>query len=140
MVTQTQEQKLASIDVITQFGQSWFGKLNQHVDVENIIKMVSDTYLEMVFPKQTIKDHQEFREWYKTVGETYYDQDHTIEKFDVQISDAAKIDVVVVWRAKQRSDDELLTVRVTQSWVITQSFTTGLPIITKYVVDSFSDV
>ena len=146
MVTKIQEQdsiveqNLALTDVITQFGQSWFDKLNRHVDVENIIEMVSETYLEMVFSEQTIKDRQEFRQWYKTVGETYYDQNHTIEKFDVQISDAAEIDVVVVWRAKQRADDESLAVRVTQSWIVTQSLTTGLPVITKYVVNSFSDI
>lgn len=146
MPTQTQEhnstvkQQLALTDTITQFGRSWFDKLNQHVNVESIIDMVSDSNLEMVFPEQSIQNHQEFQEWYKTVGETFYDQDHTIEKFDIQISDAAKIDVVVVWKAKQRSDDKSLAVRVTQSWVVTQSLSTGLPVITNYVVESFDDV
>jgi hypothetical protein len=124
---------------ITQFGRSWFDKLNRHIDVEDIIKMVSDTSLEIVFPEKTIRNYDDFRDWYSTVGKTYYDQDHTIEKFDIQISDAAKIDVVVVWRAKQFSDDKSLAVRVTQTWVVTKSLTSGMPVITNYKVNTFSD-
>lgn len=133
------QQKALTEDEIIQFGRSWFDKLNRHIDVEHIIKMVSDTSLEMVFPEKTIRNYDDFRDWYEAVGKTYYDQAHTIEKFDIKISDAAKIDVVVVWRAKQISDDTSLTVRVTQSWVVTKSLTSGLPVITNYTVDTFSN-
>lgn len=126
-------------DDIIQFGKIWFEKLNRHVDVEDIIKMVSDTSLEMVFPEQNIRNHDDFRDWYDAVGKTYYDQNHTIERFGIEISDAAKIDVVVVWRAKQIADGISLAVRVTQSWVVTKSLTTGQPVITNYQVLTFSD-
>ena len=142
MVTQTpkfKQKPTITEEELVQFGQSWFDKLNRHTQVEELLEMVSDTNLEMVFPEQTIRNYDDFRDWYDVVGKTYYAQDHTIEKFDIQISDAAKINVVVVWRAKQLADDKSLAVRVTQTWVVTNSLTNGLPVITNYEIHSFSD-
>lgn len=146
MVTQlekqnsTVEQKNAlTQEQLIQFGKGWFDKLNRHVDVEEIIKLVSDTNLDVVFPDMTIHNHDDFRQWYAGVGETYYDQDHTIERFDITISDAAKIEVTVVWRAKQRPDGKSLAIRATQTWVVGQSLTTRQPVITNYAVHTFSD-
>lgn len=134
-------QKAALTDEeLLQFGKIWFNKLNKHAKVEELLKMVSDTQLEMIFPEQTIRNSEDFRSWYDAVGENYYDQDHTIEKFAIEISDGAKIDVVVVWRAKQKADGVSLAVRVRQTWIITQSITSRQPVISNYVVHSFEDV
>jgi hypothetical protein len=100
---------------LIQFGKVWYERLNHHADVEELLPMVSDTLLEMVFPDSTIQNHNDFRNWYEAVGKTYYDQDHTVEKFDITISDAARIDVIVVWKASKYYDNTTAAFRIPQT-------------------------
>jgi hypothetical protein len=134
-----QKTTLAQEELI-QFGKIWYERLNRHADVEELLPMVSDTLLEMVFPDSTIQNHNDFRTWYEAVGRTYYDQDHTVEKFDITISDAARIDVIVVWKSTKYSDNTTAAFRIPQTWILTKSLTTSKPVITKYIVHSFAEV
>ena len=62
---------------IDAFVETWFEGLNRHIDVEQMLSMVSTEGLEMVFPETTIRGQDDFRRWYSAVGASFTAQQHT---------------------------------------------------------------
>jgi hypothetical protein len=132
---------MMSVDLATKsFVHEWFDLLSAHAPVEKLLPMVSAGELEMVFPERTLRSHADFRDWYRVVGLTYADQDHTIEGLEeTPAADGLDLAVTVVWQAKQLSDGKRVRVRVHQEWHLMTS-ETSQPVITKYRVGAFQDL
>lgn len=102
--------------------------------------MVSGGDLEMVFPERTLRSLDDFRDWYRVVGETYSNQVHVVEELDSAPSgDGQDLAVTVVWRAVRRADAGPVAVRARQSWHLATSGN-GHPVITRYRVESMVDL
>jgi quinol monooxygenase YgiN len=128
-------------DEIRAFVTAWFDKLSRHVAVEELLPMLADDDLHMVFPEKTLRNQAAFRAWYAEVGRAYSHQEHLLEQLTIQNNAAeAALEVVVVWRAENRSDAARLAMRAVQSWTVKRSAATGQPIILTYLVRSLENV
>lgn len=132
---------MSADDVAGGFVGRWFGLLNEHAPVEQLLSMTSATDLEMVFPERTLRSHSDFRDWYATVGKTFTDQDHVVKELDARDeADRTDITLTVVWTATQLSDGSRQAFRINQSWQLVPSPETGTPVITRYRVLSLEGV
>jgi hypothetical protein len=123
------------------FVRRWFDLLSEHAPIEQLLPLVSDADLEMVFPEATLRSRDEFQRWYETVGNAYTDQGHVVKELDVHdVMDRADVALSVVWTATQRSDGAHLAYRVNQSWQLRRSPGNGEPVITRYRVLSMDSV
>ncbi len=130
-----------SEDETRSFVQQWFDKLSAHVDVEDLLPMISSgPDLEIAFPERTLTSHAEFRQWYEGIGNEYSAQAHDVEAVAVRpLEDGGTgLDVTVVWKADRR-DGSSVSARADQSWELRRSFSTGAPEIVKYRVLSLTD-
>lgn len=121
----------------------WFDLLSAHAPVEQILPLVSDHELEMVFPETTMTDEAQVRSWYTNVGRAYTEQSHTLVRLDVTaVADipAADVDLEVVWRARRTSDGAQLAFRAHQTWQVVRSFAGGVPVIERYRVQSLREL
>jgi hypothetical protein len=132
---------MMSVDRATeQFVGEWFDLLSAHAPVEKLLTLVSDGDLEMVFPERTLRSHDDIRDWYKGIGETYSNQVHVVEKIDsTPVGDGQDLAVTVIWKAVQIADGSQVAVRAQQSWHVATSGS-GQPIITKYRVETMVDL
>jgi hypothetical protein len=105
-------------DVVTaEFVHQWFDLLSMHEPVEDLLSLVSEQDLEMVFPPDILRGHEDFRRWYKAVGEANRDQSHTVERLETRRhGDIVNVDVTVVWQTTQTSDDVTIRRRARQQW------------------------
>lgn len=97
----------------------------------------------MRFPEATVRGHAEFREWYEGVVRTYFDEVHTIRELAVTTAgDRAEVKVVVNWQARTwtppAARSEYLSIDAGQTWEVARSPATGVPVIVRYVVDTFT--
>jgi quinol monooxygenase YgiN len=123
------------------FVQDWFEKLSRHVDVQELVDMLSPGDIEMVFPERTLSSVDDFRDWYAAIGQEYSQQSHEVERVETETeADGVSLDVSVVWIAQRRSDGSQIRARAGQRWVLERSFSTGRPAIARYRVISFEDL
>ena len=122
--------------------RDWYRALDVHKPMVDVLPYVSDGELEMVFPEATLRSLAEFESWYQGVIRIFFDEVHTMQALNVTLSpDKSKADVklVVLWEASRwnppAAQSERLIMDAYQTWVVKRSPTSGLPVITKYVVD-----
>ncbi|MFD4511338.1 hypothetical protein [Streptomyces sp. NPDC058457] len=120
---------------IEEFVQRWFGLLNVHAPVAELLPLVADGGLEMAFPERTLHSHADFLDWYAAVGEAYSEQDHTVEKLVHQETGARiGIDLTVVWTAKSTADGSVSAFRINQQWQLERPAPGAAPVIVDYQV------
>ncbi|RCG21913.1 nuclear transport factor 2 family protein [Sphaerisporangium album] len=116
-----------------EFARQWFDRLSAHEPVERLLPLVVDRDLEMAFPERTLRSHDDFRDWYAVVGESFTDQTHVVERLDARDDgDTVHVDVQVVWTATSTSDGSRSSFRVTQVWELAKT-PDGLAIVKYYV-------
>jgi hypothetical protein len=120
---------------VGRFVRNWFDLLSRHAPVAQVLPLVIDNGLEMVFPERTLRGHDDFVHWYAGVGASYTDQDHVVEDMrSVGNGDSVDVDLTVVWRAEKAADGSRLAFRVDQSWRLTRPAPTAAPMIASYRV------
>ena len=125
---------------ITAFAKDWYEKLDVHAPMVDILPMLSDEELTMVFPEATLNGLSEFENWYQGVIRIFFDEVHIVKKVDADISDdKAAVKVVVQWEASRWNPPARFSDRIKldayQTWDVKKSPKTGKPVITRYVVD-----
>lgn len=121
---------------------AWYKALDVHEPQVEVQQYVSEGELEMVFPEATLTSLAEFESWYQTVIRIFFDEVHTMQELNVELSaDGSQADVklVVYWAASRWSPpaakSERLMMDAYQTWVVKRSPASRKPVITKYVVD-----
>ena len=123
------------------FVETWFDKLSRHSAVEELLAMLADDSLEMVFPEETLRNKEEFIRWYGNIGRLYDNQVHMVEKLEAQsLPGLVDISLTVVWKAQRKLDNTHLASRAQQAWKVELSPTTMQPVITKYHVLSLEEI
>jgi len=125
---------------ITAFTRDWYEKLDVHAPMVDILPMLSDEELTMVFPEATLNGLADFERWYQGVIRIFFDEVHIVKEVNADISgDKATVEVVVQWEANRWNPPARFSDRIKldayQTWEVKKSPKTGKPVITKYVVN-----
>jgi hypothetical protein len=127
-------------DEVKKMAIEWYEKLDVHAPMVEILPMLGDEELNMVFPEATLEGQAGFEGWYQTVIRLFFDEVHELGDFDVEIKgDTAYIKLVVHWQASRWNPPARFSDRIDldayQTWEVKRSNKSGLPVVTKYVVD-----
>lgn len=126
-------------DAIRTFAEDWYKALDVHAPIEEVLPLMVDDGLEMVFPEATARGHEGFRAWYEAVTHRFFDEVHTVTKVEPVITgDTATVDVVVNWQAKiwdaPAPKSAWLGFDARQTWEV-KAGPEGQVLLTRYVVD-----
>lgn len=124
---------------IDQLARKWYRALDVHVPVEDLLPMLASEGLTMVFPEATLHGIEEFKGWYKTVTNRFFDEVHEVKSVDSHVhGDHSDVKVVVNWQAKiwdpPEAKSKWLGFDAYQTWVVTRA-PDGAAVVSKYVVD-----
>jgi len=130
MLTQQSIQTLA---------EAWYKKLDVHAPMVELLPLLADEELEMVFPEATVYGYAGFEGWFQRVIRIFFDEVHTVKLVSSEISgDTASVKVVVQWEASVWNAPEANSKRIMldayQTWEVKQ-LTDERIVITKYTVD-----
>jgi hypothetical protein len=130
-------------DEINDLADRWYKALDVHAPVEELLPMLADDGLEMVFPEETAVGHAGFTKWYERVARIFFDEVHTLAKVEPKIDgDKADVEVVVNWQAKVWNPPEpkskWLGFDAYQTWQVERSPESGKVVIKRYVVDDLA--
>ncbi len=121
---------------------TWFRKLTIKVPEEEMLALLSAESLEMRFPEETLRNHTDFKQWYKKVTHLFFDQVHELKMLDVDIrGDQATVHLIVNWQARTWNPpagfSEWRGFNVHQKWIVVQDPKSGKPVISVYHVGEF---
>jgi hypothetical protein len=130
-------------DEINDLADRWYKALDVHAPLEDLLEMLADDGLEMVFPEGTSRGHAGFTEWYERVTRIFFDEVHTLKKVEPTIGDGrADVEVVVNWQATVWNPPEpkskWLGFDAYQTWVVERSPESGKAVIKRYIVDDLA--
>ena len=125
---------------IDAFARDWYAKLDVHVPLVELLPLLADDDLEMVFPEGVTRGHAGFEAWYERVIRIFFDEIHTVTSVQsTPVGSQADVKVVVNWQAKvwnpPDAKSKWLGFDAYQTWVVRRSPMTQKPVVVKYVVD-----
>lgn len=118
----------------------WYQKLDVHAPVDELLPMLAESSLEMVFPEATLTTIDEFKGWYHAVTNRFFDEVHEMKSLDIKPRGAeADVTLVVNWQARiwnpPDRNSKWLGFDARQSWIVARSAVDGRAVVQKYVVD-----
>ena len=124
-----------SIDV---FVKDWYKKLDVHAPMVEVLPMLAQKDLVLVFPEVTDYGLAGFERWYQRVIRIFFDEVHAVKEVKSSITgNSATVSVVVQWEASVWNAPEATSKRIKldafQTWEV--SIQNEVLVITKYVVD-----
>ena len=127
-------------DEIRETAAAWYRKLDVHAPMVELLPMLADEELEMVFPEAPVTGWAGFEGWYQRVIRIFFDEVHTLKEVTPVIDgDRAEVKVVVQWEASMWSPPAAESARIKcdafQRWIMKRSSVTGKPIVVTYIVD-----
>lgn len=125
---------------IKELAAAWYGKLDRHAPMVEVLPLLADQGLEMRLPEATLKSLAEFEGWYQRVIRSFFDELHTLKEVRAAIEgESAKVHVVVEWQASLWSPPSAQSARIVadadQTWIVRRSEKTGKAVIAVYTVN-----
>ncbi|GAB3277745.1 hypothetical protein GCM10027347_51720 [Larkinella harenae] len=125
-------------EAITSLADVWYKKLDVHAPMVELLPLLADAELEMVFPEATITGWAGFEGWFQRVIRIFFDEVHTLKEVTSTIQgDQAEVKVIVQWEASVWNAPEATSKRIVadayQTWQV--KLQGDQPVITRYVVD-----
>ncbi|MCG5219448.1 nuclear transport factor 2 family protein [Streptosporangium sp. KLBMP 9127] len=95
-------QPTPSDGAVAEWVANWYRALDRHEDIEQLWNYLAGDDLVMVFPEGTSRGHDDFRKWYETVTNRFFDEQHQVTSVEVGAwrDGVAEIKVVVNWQAR----------------------------------------
>ncbi|MCE6990076.1 hypothetical protein [Dyadobacter sp. CY323] len=126
-------------EAIKELALDWYAKLDVHVPMVEVLPLLADAELEMVFPEATVYGYAGFEGWFQRVIRIFFDEVHTVKSVESTINgDRATVKVVVQWEASVWNAPEAYSKRIKcdafQTWEVKLN-DAGKVVITKYIVD-----
>jgi SnoaL-like domain len=134
----TKDDPLDEAEVRT-FVEDWYGRLDRHVPVDELLPLLARDGLEMVFPEGDVNSQDDFVRWYSEGLEHYAAEQHLVSEILVSTS-GSTADVVVrlEWRATiadpAPGEPARLVSPMRQRWSIRRD-ADGRPVIATYYCD-----
>ena len=126
-------------EAIEELAKNWYRKLDVHAPMVEVLPMLIDEGLEMVFPEATVYGYAGFEGWFQRVIRIFFDEVHTVKSVESDINgDTATVKVVVkleasVWNAPD-AESKRITLDAFQTWEV-KAGPNDTVLITKYTVD-----
>ena len=125
---------LSEIDALA---RNWYQQLDVHASLLDLLPMLADEGLEMVFPEATERGYAGFEHWYGRVIRIFFDEVHTVKSVEFA-NGGAQVHVVVHWAASvwtpPAAKSERIACLADQTWEVARN-ASGNAVITKYVVN-----
>ncbi len=130
---------LTTLDV-NELVYTWYKKLDVHAPVEEVVPLLVSKDLKMVFPESTLTTMDEFKDWYKTVTNLFFDEIHNMKMLNIDIDgDNCTVKLVVNWQAKiwnkPDAKSKWLGFDAIQTWIVVKDEKSGKAVIKEYIVD-----
>ena len=127
-------------EAIEQLAKDWYRKLDVHAPMVEVLPMLADEELEMVFPEATVYGYAGFEGWYQRVIRIFFDEVHTVKLAESTIDgDKASVKVVVQWEASVWNSPEAYSKRIKldayQTWEVAYRADSQRIVVTRYTVD-----
>ena len=127
-------------EAIEQLAKDWYRKLDVHAPMVEVLPMLADEELEMVFPEATVYGYAGFEGWYQRVIRIFFDEVHTVKLAESTIDgDKASVKVVVQWEASVWNGPEAYSKRIKldayQTWEVAYRPDSQRIVVTRYTVD-----
>lgn len=124
---------------IKSFAESWYKLLDVHAPQVELLPLLDNENLEMVFPEATVYGHAGFEGWFQRVIRIFFDEVHTVKLVEPIITEStAVVKVIVHWEASVWNSPDANSKRIMldayQTWEVKQ-LTDERIVITKYTVD-----
>jgi hypothetical protein len=124
---------------VDKLARDWYHALDVHVPVEDLLPMLANDGLTMVFPEATLHGIEDFKGWYRDVTHKFFDEVHTVTEVDSKPRGTdSDVKVVVNWQAKvwnpPDAKSKWLGFDAYQTWVVTRA-PSGKAVIVTYTVD-----
>ncbi|WP_017314367.1 hypothetical protein [Mastigocladopsis repens] len=124
-------------ELVTDF----YAKLDAHAPVEEYDRFFAfdEEGFKMQFPSQTLHNRQEFKQWYESSVNLYFDEIHQLKEINVSAtSEQAEVKAIVhwegsVWKAPA-SHSQRTIADADHSWVVKRSPQTYKPVFKSYIV------
>ena len=125
---------------VNELATEWYRKLDVHAPMVEILPILADKELEMVFPEATVHGYAGFEGWYQRVIRLFFDEVHTLKEVTLMPGEGAvEVKVVVQWEASVWNPPNAKSARINcdayQRWFVKRSPATAQPIVVKYIVD-----
>jgi len=127
-------------DAIDKFARDWYRKLDVHAPMVEILPMLDEKNLFMIFPEATLTGLAAFESWYQGVIRIFFDEVHNVQSVQSKINgDEAEAKIVVRWEASRwkppaRSSDRIKC-NAYQTWNVKKCPGPVGMVVTKYIVD-----
>ena len=123
---------------ITALADNWYKKLDVHAPMVELLPLLADEELEMVFPEATITGWAGFEGWFQRVIRIFFDEVHTLKEVTSTVQgDQAEVKVIVQWEASVWNAPEATSKRIVadayQTWQV--KLKGEKLVITRYEVD-----
>lgn len=124
---------------IEQFAKDWYQKLDVHAPMVELLPMLAEKDLFMIFPEATLNGLAGFESWYQGVIRIFFDEVHEVQSVQSKITgDEAEVAIVVRWEASRwrppgRNSDRI-KLNAYQTWNV-KSCGPGRMAVMKYIVD-----
>ncbi|MBK8028278.1 MAG: hypothetical protein IPO91_33535 [Chloroflexi bacterium] len=125
--------------------ENWYAALDTHADTDEMLSYLADKGMEMRFPEAKVRGHAQFSKWYDGIIHTYFDEVHTLQELDIEITDngmRAVVHVVGRWEASRwkapAAKSERLQMLADQTWTIIRQTDSGQSVIQTYIVNSLT--
>ncbi len=118
----------------------WYKKLDVHAPVEEVLPLLASEGLEMQFPEGPLKGVDDFKKWYKTVTNRFFDEIHNMKMLNIDIDgEKATVKLVVNWQAHiwdpPAAKSKWLGFDAYQTWLVKRDAKSGKAVIATYIVD-----
>lgn len=125
---------------VREFVQKWFDDLSNRAPIQGMLPRLAARGLDMAFPERTLYSHDDFVDWYAAVGDLFTDQEHVLERLDVEDRGTVlDLDLTVIWKATHLQDGSRTVFRIDQQWQLQKGPGDQLRIL-KYRVGTLSPV
>jgi hypothetical protein len=139
MTAATATRPLTQVE-IQNLATAWYQKLDVHAPLVELLPLVAEEGLEMVFPEGTLRSRQEFEGWYERVIGLFFDEVHAVKQVKSTITEGgAEVKVVVHWEASvwkaPAARSQRIKLDAYQTWRVVRDAKTDRPVILRYTVD-----
>jgi len=127
---------------VRSLADEWFARLDEHAREVEFLPLLAEEGLSQLWPDYTVKSLGDFEGWYQRALRLFFDEVHTLKKFDVTVADGgdkAGVKLVVNWQARNWTpgdrNSKQLDMDAYQTWEVVVSPKSGKPVIKTITVD-----